>query len=143
MSVDVVETKGVKALEHYDMSEAGGFLCRHNAGAVRLEGAWRAAADIALDLPNSLVTGRVRSVLTSHLPDPDLVSDASALTEAEVRMALVHYSFMVQAYVWGEAEPADRLPAALARPIVGAVRSFGSAAASDLQRLCSGQLGVA
>ena len=35
----------------------------------------------------------------------------------QVRTAMVHYSFLVQAYVWGEAEAPTTLPANLAIPI--------------------------
>jgi len=39
----------------------------------------------------------------------------------------VHYSFLVQAYVWGEAEPPASLPANLARPIVAIADRLGQA----------------
>ena len=38
---------------------------------------------------------------------------------------MVHYAFMVQAYVWGEPEPARVLPAPLARPIVALADHLG------------------
>jgi indoleamine 2,3-dioxygenase len=40
---------------------------------------------------------------------------------------MVHYSFLVQAYVWGEPEPPAGLPANLARPIVAIADRLGQA----------------
>jgi indoleamine 2,3-dioxygenase len=40
---------------------------------------------------------------------------------------MVHYSFLVQAYVWGEPEPPASLPANLSRPIVALADRLGQA----------------
>jgi indoleamine 2,3-dioxygenase len=40
-------------------------------------------------------------------------------------MAMVHYSFLVQAYVWGADTPASFLPPALAVPIVALADRLG------------------
>ncbi|MCB2083686.1 MAG: indoleamine 2,3-dioxygenase, partial [Sphingomonadaceae bacterium] len=42
--------------------------------------------------------------------------------------AMVHYSFLVQAYVWGEAEAPASLPANLSRPMVAVADRLGQAA---------------
>src|SRR3546814_19529487 len=39
--------------------------------------------------------------------------------------AMVRYSFLTQAYVWGEGEPSRRLPANLAMPFVGIADALG------------------
>lgn len=41
----------------------------------------------------------------------------AAGTDPQLRLAMVHYSFLVQSYVWGEEQAPARLPANLARPI--------------------------
>src|SRR3546814_6475449 len=38
---------------------------------------------------------------------------------------MVRYSFLTQAYVWGEGEPSRRLPANLAMPFVGIADALG------------------
>ncbi|MHA7818998.1 MAG: PrnB family protein [Erythrobacter sp.] len=118
-------TPALKPLEEYDMSEARGFLCRHDAGAVSLPGDWADGAKVALQLPQVMPSGRVRDFLKAHLPGPEALGDASQLTNAQLRMAAVHYSFMVQAWVWGEAEVDNRIPACIAVPMVAIADALG------------------
>ncbi|MEM1263914.1 MAG: indoleamine 2,3-dioxygenase [Pseudomonadota bacterium] len=113
------------ALADYAISKQRGFLCDFDAGAVTLTGELATAREVALALPQWLPTGRIRSLLVDALPDTDLANALPTLADAEVRMAMVHYSFMVQAYVWGEPEPATHLPAPLARPIVALADHLG------------------
>ena len=108
----------LQPLAHYDMSPERGFLCRHDAGSVELSGVWGDAAKVALQLPQVMPSGRVRAFLEANLPDPHALADAAILTDQQARMGFVHYSFMVQAYIWGEAEVTGRLPACLAVPMV-------------------------
>ncbi len=108
----------IKPLGEYDMSANGGFLCRYDAAKVELTGAWGDAASVASKLPQVLPSNRVRAFLQSRLPHPEDLSEVSALTDAQARMATVHYTFMVQSYIWGETAHTDRLPAALAVPMV-------------------------
>lgn len=112
-------------LETYDMSAERGFLCRYDASAVTLDGDLAVARDVALRLPQILPTGRVRDVLMRDVPDTVTQVDIDALSDAEARMAMVHYSFMVQAFVWGEPEPLRILPRALAVPIVALADRLG------------------
>ncbi len=116
---------GLMPLSHFDMSAERGFLCRHDAGAVELPSAWADAARVALQLPNVLPSGRVRDFLKSNLPDPAELSDTSALTDEQARKATVHYTFMVQSYIWGETEATNRLPACLAIPMVALADRLG------------------
>lgn len=115
----------LKPLADYDMSQERGFLCRYDAGAVSLSSTWKNAAETAVQLPHVLPSGAVRSFLQANLPDPQALPDVSALSKAELRMAAVHYSFMVQAYIWGQAEVTDRLPACLAVPMVAIADRLG------------------
>jgi indoleamine 2,3-dioxygenase len=52
------------------------------------------------------------------LAEPGIERWALTAPEAQVRTMMVHYSFLVQAWVWGEPGPPVSLPANLARPIV-------------------------
>ena len=103
-------------LTQYDMSPERGFLCRHNPNEVILRGGLSKISDIAMALPDLLPTGRIRQLLQDRLPFIDL--PLADMNDAEVRMCMVHYAFMVQAYVWGEPEAPNVLPRNLAVPIV-------------------------
>lgn len=114
----------IDSLEFYDISEARGFLCGYDAASVRLNGDWGRAQSVALSLPKLLTTGRVRALLRQELP---LLTerDVEGLTDPQARAAMVHYSFMVQAYVWGEAEASAVLPEVLARPMCALADRLG------------------
>ena len=71
--------------------------------------AWEEAAR---ELPKSLGSGQVRSIL-SQLP-PIEASDLADEPERERAMLLL--SYFGHAYVWGEPEPAQQLPECIARP---------------------------
>lgn len=109
----------------YDMSAERGFLCRYNADQISLLGDLDQARSVALRLPQLLPSGRVRRLLVSNLPDTDLSDCLPALSDAQARMAMVHYSFLVQAYVWGEPDAPEILPRCLARPIVALADHLG------------------
>ena len=113
------------ALENYDMSAERGFLCRHNAEEVFLSGKLAEARDIALRLPQIMPSRKVRGFLTKNLPLLDIARDIDTLSDIEMRMAMVHYSFLVQAYVWGEPDVPDMLPKCLAQPIVALADHLG------------------
>lgn len=110
-------------LADYDMSPERGFLSRHNADEVQLDGELSIVRTVALSLPDWLPTGRVRQLLRDRLPFIDLAK--TELSDAEARMCMVHYSFMVQAYVWGEPQAPDILPRNLAVPMVALADRLG------------------
>ena len=114
----------IASLESYDISEARGFLCSYDATTVELSGDWAHAQKVAMSLPQLMTTGRVRDLLRRDLP---LLTEADveALSETQGRAAMVHYSFMVQAYVWGEAEASSVLPECLARPMCALADKLG------------------
>ena len=114
----------INALEDYDISESRGFLCSYDAKAVKLHGKWAQAQQVALSLPQILPTGRVRAFLRRDLPSL-ANNDVKVLSDAQARAAMVHYSFMVQAYMWGEAEASAVLPECLARPICALADRLG------------------
>ena len=111
-------------LRDYDAGEDRGFLCGHHAGAVVLPDLLKPAEEAAKALPKTLLTGRVRRFLEA-LPPVDLRDFLAEADDPQIRMAMVRYSFLVQAYVWGEPSPPTRLPATLAGPIVALADALG------------------
>jgi len=103
-------------LSTYGITPERGFLCAFEPASVALDGDLGKVRDLALRLPEILPTGTVRDVLNAlAVLSPEAVD---RLDEAQARMAMVHYSFLVQAYIWGAEAPASVLPASLAVPIV-------------------------
>ncbi|MEL6619089.1 MAG: indoleamine 2,3-dioxygenase [Pseudomonadota bacterium] len=115
----------MRTLQTYDISEQRGFLCKFDAGDIALTGELDTLRDVALSLPDLLPSGRVRSLLRDRLPDIDMPGVLQRASDAELRMAMVHCSFLVQAYVWGEAAAPDTLPRCLAVPIVALADHLG------------------
>lgn len=111
-------------LSDHDMSQERGFLCSYDAADVSLPSDLAAAVEAARDLPRTLLTGRVRHHLES-MPVLDLTGFCADASEPELRTAMVRYSFMVQAYVWGEPKAPARLPAQLAIPIWQLAKRLG------------------
>ena len=97
-------------LADYDMSAERGFLCQYNADEIHLTGKLAVIREVAMTLPQLLPTGRVRHLLETCLPLVDL--PLAEMDDPEARTCMVHYSFMVQAYVWGEPAAPTHLPTA-------------------------------
>lgn len=114
----------LETLEDYDISAERGFLCRYDAEKVELTGSWATVRQIAMKLPQFLTTGQVRTLLKRHLPRLT-ESDVKTLSAEQCRAAMVHYSFMVQAYIWGEDEVDSVLPEELARPMCALAKALG------------------
>lgn len=110
-------------LADYDMSAERGFLCRQNANEVTLTGDLAVIRDVAMSLSDLIPTGRIRDLLVQRLPLIHLPLDT--MSEAEARMCMVHYSFMVQAFVWGEPQAPLTLPANLAIPMTALADHLG------------------
>ena len=110
-------------LTTYGMTAERGFLCPFDAPSIVLDSDLGKVREIALRLPEILPTGTVRDVL-DKLP---LVSAGpiGELGDTEARMAMVHYSFLVQAYIWGAETPVSFLPPCLAIPIVALADRLG------------------
>jgi indoleamine 2,3-dioxygenase len=115
----------IQSLDAYDMSAERGFLCRYDAGAVVFDEDWLLASEVAMTLPQVMPSGQVRTFLEEELPGGDIVDDLPRLNDQQARMAMVHYSFMVQAYVWGEPDAPTSLPEVLARPMVALADRLG------------------
>lgn len=112
-------------LSNYDMSKERGYLCRFNADHIEFDGVMEQVSSVAMSLPQILPTGRVREILQSRLPATNLLDFLADCTDAEARIAMVHYSFMVQSYVWGEPDAPTVLPSCLAVPMVAIADHLG------------------
>jgi indoleamine 2,3-dioxygenase len=113
-------------LSDYGLSRERGFLSHYEIDEVFLPTRFDEVAEAAERLSDLLSTGRVRHWL-AELHEPDIEAWARRAPEEQVRTMMVHYSFLVQAWVWGEPEPPAHLPANLARPIVAIADRLGQA----------------
>ncbi|MGZ5921329.1 MAG: indoleamine 2,3-dioxygenase [Rhizomicrobium sp.] len=114
---------GLATLATYGMTVERGFLCPFDAPSIVLGGDLDEAREIALRLPEILPSGTVRNVLEKlAVASPERIAE---LDEVRARMAMVHYSFLAQAYVWGAKAPATVLPPAVAIPIVALADRLG------------------
>ena len=113
-------------LEDYGMSRERGYLSHYEIDEITLPENLAPIVQAAGNLSNLLTSGRVRHFL-DDLPDPAIAEWAMSASEELVRTAMVHYSFLVQAYVWGEPAPPACLPANLARPICALAERLGQA----------------
>lgn len=113
-------------LKDYGMSRERGYLSHFEIDEIALPSLFDGVKQAAGNLSGLLSTGRVRHWL-DQLADPGLEDWAREADEEEVRTAMVHYSFLVQSYVWGEPHPPAHLPANLSRPIVAIADRLGQA----------------
>jgi indoleamine 2,3-dioxygenase len=113
-------------LSDYGLSRERGFLSAFEVDEITLPTQLDPVVEAAEMLSGLITSGRVRHWL-DRLPDPDIGEWAQKVPEEQVRAAMVRYSFLVQAYVWGEAEAPCHLPANLARPMVVIADRLGQA----------------
>ncbi|MEO1921073.1 MAG: indoleamine 2,3-dioxygenase [Sphingomonadaceae bacterium] len=113
-------------LEDYGLSRERGYLSHYEIDEISLPEQFAPIVEAAGNLSALLTTGRVRHFLDA-LPDPQIGEWAENASEEEVRTAMVHYSFLVQAYVWGEDDPPAHLPANLSRPMCALADRLGQA----------------
>lgn len=102
-------------LAHFDMTPERGFLTPYDMGEVTLPTPCQPIVEAGRQLSGYLLSGRVRHFLNA-LPPVDMPTLLPGLCDAQKRLLMVHYSFIVQAYVWGEATPPLHLPQNLAVP---------------------------
>lgn len=103
-------------LEDFGLSAERGFLSSYEIDAIELPQGFDEMLDAAASLSGLITSGRVRHFLR-QVGHPDMAYFLASASDEQVRTAMVHYSFLVQAYVWGEAEAPTTLPANLAIPI--------------------------
>ena len=113
-------------IKDYGLSRERGYLSHYEIDEITLPARFDGVKQAAGNLSGLLSSGRVRHWLY-QLDDPKIEEWAREALEEEVRTAMVHYSFLVQSYVWGEETPPAYLPANLARPIVAIADRLGQA----------------
>ena len=113
-------------IKDYGLSREHGYLSHYEIDEITLPSRFAGVTQAAGNLSGLLSSGRVRHWL-DQLADPVLEDWAVEAPEEQVRTAMVHYSFLVQAYVWGEPSPPTHLPANLARPMVAMADRLGQA----------------
>lgn len=111
-------------LSDYNITAERGFLSTFNADEVELPKFLKPVRDLALSLPHIIPTGKVRKHLKA-LPVFDLTRFCATASYEQQRTAMIHYSFMVQSYVWGEESAPKYLPECLALPIWQLSQSVG------------------
>ena len=113
-------------IKDYGLSRERGYLSHYEIDEITLPARFESVVQAAGNLSGLISSGRVRLWL-NQLDDPKLEEWALEAAEEEVRTAMVHYSFLVQSYVWGEDNPPAYLPANLARPMVAISDRLGQA----------------
>lgn len=113
-------------IKEYGLSRERGYLSHCEIDEITLPARFAGVVQAAGNLSGLISSGRVRHWL-NQLDDPKLEEWALEAAEEEVRTAMVHYSFLVQSYVWGEDTPPAYLPANLARPMVAISDRLGQA----------------
>ncbi|MFC0589146.1 indoleamine 2,3-dioxygenase [Novosphingobium aquiterrae] len=113
-------------LGDYGLSRERGYLAAFEIDEITLPDQFAPIIAAAETLSGLITSGQVRRWL-DRLPDPHIEDWAVTAPEEQVRAAMVRYSFLVQAYVWGEAEAPAHLPANLSRPMVAIADRLGQA----------------
>ena len=113
-------------IKDYGLNRERGYLSHYEIDEITLPARFDGVVQAAGNLSGLISSGRVRHWL-NQLDDPKLEEWALEAAEEEVRTAMVHYSFVVQSYVWGEDTPPAYLPANLARPMVAISDRLGQA----------------
>lgn len=113
-------------LVDYGMSRTRGYLSQYEIDEITLPEQLQQVANAGAQLSALLTSGKVRHWL-DQLEDPGLEHWVGSASDEELRTAMVHYSFLVQAYVWGEDTPPKSLPENLAKPIVALADRLGLA----------------
>ncbi len=111
-------------LSHYDITPEGGFLSPFPMRATTLPAAFAPIVQAGAKLPGWLMADAVRSQC-ALLPEIDMAQYLPNLSSAQRRLLMVHYSFIVQAYVWGGAAAATHLPRNLAVPYCALADAMG------------------
>jgi indoleamine 2,3-dioxygenase len=110
---------GLDDLKSFELSAARGFLPSDDP-LLELPPRLARWDELAHALPKLLVAGRARQVLAA-LP----VTSLGELPDGALRRAMLVLSYFGHAYVWGESQPADRIPSCIAVPWCAAAERLG------------------
>ena len=113
-------------LHDFGLSAERGYLSTFEIDEIALPDGFDEMLDAANQLSDILTTGRTRHFL-KQVGYPDITAFLASANNEQVRVAMVHYSFLVQAYVWGEEPAPTVLPANLAIPMVAIADHLGLA----------------
>lgn len=113
-------------LEDFGLSAERGYLSTYEIDDITLPDGFDEMLDAAAQLSDIITSGRTRHWL-KQVGHPDVSGFLASASDEQVRTAMVHYSFLVQAYVWGEAEAPTVLPANLAIPMCAIADHLGLA----------------
>lgn len=102
-------------LKDFDMSAQRGYLTTYDMDQVGLPEAFEPILKAGRHLSDYMSTGRLRDIL-KKLPEIDMAQHLPALDDAQKRMLMVHYSFIIQAYIWGDDVAEQILPRNLSVP---------------------------
>lgn len=102
-------------IEDFDVSADRGFLTPYDMDKVALPDVFAPVIEAGKMLSGYISSGRARHFL-DQVPEVDMRAQLPKLDDAQLRKLMVHYSFIVQSYVWGEKEPPKKLPRNLAVP---------------------------
>lgn len=108
----------------FDITADRGFLSPHDMDRVRLPDECAQVEQAGANLPGYLCSGRVRTML-DRLSETDMAALLPRLDDAQRRLLMVRYSFIVQAYVWGEADAPRVLPRNIAVPCCALAAAMG------------------
>ena len=114
----------LRPLDAYDVSADRGFLCKYDAARVVLPHELEPVAAFALTLPDRITAGRARKDIEA-LDEVSLDAIHAIEDDTAARAALVHYTFLAQAYVWCEDGVPAALPSAVARPMWALAERLG------------------
>ena len=109
-------------LKDYDVDSKSGFLPAQSPATVVLPEVFTPIQEIAQHLPKWMTTGKIRQAIAS-LPEIDV--NQVSLDEKQWRRAMLTYSYLTHAYVWGEPTPAPVLPRNLAVPFYDIAQRLG------------------
>ena len=113
-------------LKDFGLSAERGYLSSYEIDDVMLPEGFDEVLDAAAQLSALMTSGSTRHFLR-QVAYPDMTTFLATASDEQVRTAMVHYSFLVQAYVWGESEAPTTLPANLAIPMVALADHLGLA----------------
>jgi len=102
-------------IKKYDITAERGFLTPYSMEEIELPAVFAPVLEAGRMLPGYMSAGRTRDML-DQLQEIDMDQILPGLDDAQLRMLMVHYSFIVQAYVWGAPQVPKFLPRNLAVP---------------------------
>lgn len=113
-------------LQDFGLSAERGYLSSFEIDEINLPDGFDEMLDAASQLSDIITTGRARHWL-KQVGYPDIDAFVANATDEQIRVAMVHYSFLVQAYVWSEEPAPTVLPANLAIPMCAISEKLGLA----------------